>query len=64
MHVLSTKLDNLYTKLVKEYNRDNWAQIASLDRFLIIKRDAASKANNIGLFRDICDVIEYADNDY
>lgn len=57
-------IDNLYTKLIKEYNREQWSKIASLDRFLIIKRDAASKANNLQLFNDICDVIEVANNDY
>lgn len=64
MTATANKIDALYTNLVKEYNRDKWSVISSLDNFLRIKRDAAYKAGNLHLYNSIIDVIEVAENDY
>lgn len=58
------EIDKLYSKLVKEYNKDQWSKIASLDRFLRIKRDAAYDAGNLHMYNMLIDVIFFADNDY
>lgn len=64
MSTLNTHLDNLYTKLVKEYNTNQWFKFTSLESFLRTKRDSAAAANNAYLYNDICSVIEFAENDY
>ena len=57
-------INNLYTDLVKEYNREQWFKICSLDRFLQVKAESALKKGNGNLYNAILDVIAVADNDY
>lgn len=58
----AAKIDQLYTKLVKQYNNGNWQKVCSLNVFLITKAERALKKGNGDLHSAILEVIAIADN--
>lgn len=61
---METAIDNLYKKMVEEYNRNHWEKICSLGRFLKLKAEIALDNGNGYLYNDMLDVIQIAENDY
>jgi len=61
MNSLTKFEQNLYSKLVHLYNKENWQTVASLDRFLQIKYEAAT---NPTYATSLYNVWQFAQNDF
>lgn len=64
MNYSDKEVKTLYEKLVKQYHAEGWNKIASLDRFLHVKAEAALEKGNGKLYNLILGVILLADSDY
>ena len=58
---LTKKQQKLYSDLIKEYNRDGWAAICNLERFIQTKVD---KCTDVWQHCNLTRVLEYCQNDY